>query len=97
MPSQETASTKEKNIKCEVLRAIGIEATKEAVEHLERRAKSKGIKFTKEGLTTMIHPNKPVYDKQKKDFIPGEPVFVNLDKETAKKLQAAGAVRVVID
>lgn len=96
MPSQETAlkPKKEKLIKCEVLKAIGVDASIADIKKLERRAETKGLKFVKDGLTTTIYPAKPFYDKQKKDFIPGDPVFVELSKEAADKLSRAGAVRI---
>jgi len=92
MPSQKTAST----IKCEVHRSIGVPLSDEDKKKAERRARTKGLKADLTGLTTMISPNKPVLSQDGKTKIPGEPVFVELDEEAAKKLQAAGAVSVVI-
>ncbi len=105
MPSQKTASKPEakaepKLMTCEVLKAIGIEATKETIEGLKRRADSKGLKFVKEGLTTTIYPAKPVAEIDKRTgktvMVPGEPVYIDLPLEDARKLQAANAVRAVI-
>lgn len=92
MPSQVTAS---KKVECEVLRAIGIEATTEEIKKWKQRADIKGLNFSQAGLTTMIYPNKPVKSGDGKSMIPGEPVYVDLDKDTANKLSKAGAVRVI--
>lgn len=94
MPSHKTASKDKVN--CEVLRAIGVEATEEEIAKWRARADIKGLSFRSDGLTTMVYPNKQVYDEKSKDFVPGEKVFVELDREVARKLQEAGAVRVVI-
>ncbi len=104
MPSQSTASKeakpepkKEKLYKCQVLKAIGVEADAETVKYMSERAKRKGLAFTEKGLTTMIHPNKDVFDKDLKDYVPGEPVYVMLDKKTAEKLQSNNAVKISLD
>jgi len=92
MPSQKTASPKKQ--RCEVLRAIGIEATQEDINALKKRADTKGLKFVSEGLTTMIFPEKRVLDRDGKTWIEPEPVFIDLDIDVARKLSKAGAVRV---
>lgn len=106
MPSQKTALKTETKpevealIECEVLRAIGVEATQELIDDMKRRADRRGLKFVKEGLTTMIYPNKPTkeldHGTRKYVMVPPEPVFIGLPKPVAKKLQDAGAVKVVI-
>lgn len=83
-------------VNCEVLRAIGVPATPADIKHLKQRAERRGLKFTDEGLTTMIQPNKPVYNKETKTYMPGEAVFAKLSRDVARKLNNAGAVRVVI-
>lgn len=102
MPSQKTAS-KEKTevkpaqmVKVEVLQAIGLPATKEDIKQAKMRSDRKGIAFTDEGFTTMIYPNKPKQSADKKTMIPGDPVFVEVDIDIARKWQNAGVVRVVI-
>ncbi len=97
MPSQKTASkevTKEM-VECEVLRGIGIDATAETLKEQRDRAKTKGLRFVEEGLTTMIFPNKDVLENGKV-VKEADPVFIMLEKEVARKLQKAGAVRVNI-
>jgi len=103
MPSPKTASKPESKpeskpdlIECEVMRAIGIDATPETIKAAKARADMKGIRFASKGLTTMIHPNKKVLAEDKKTWIPGEPVFISLEKDVARKLQLSGAVRVNI-
>ena len=105
MPSQKTALKTDakpveekpkapKKIKCQVLKAIGVDADAETVKYLEERARRKGLAFTDKGLTTMIHPNKKVYDKQLKEWVPGEPVYVELDVKTAQRLADNNAVKI---
>lgn len=99
MPSQQTAKIepkKETLIQCEVLRAIGIDATQETIEAAKNRADTKGLRFSPEGLTTMIYPSKKVIGEDGKTWVPGEPVYIDLPKDVAKKLQSVNAVRVVI-
>lgn len=94
--SKETEAPKEKFIECEVLRGIGVEATKETLAAQKKRADTKGLKFDALGLTTMIYPNKKVVGSDGKTMVDGEPVFINLKTEDARKLSKAGAVRVVV-
>jgi len=87
---------KEKLIKCEVLRGIGMPADKDTLDIAKERARRKDIKFDPSGLSTMVFPNKPTYEDNGSTVIEPEPVFVMLDEKTAKKLQKANAVRVAI-
>lgn len=98
MPSQKTASKekkedKEELIKCQVLRAIGLDATPKLIEEAKARSDRKGLNFISEGFTLMVHPNKDVPSEDGKSMIPGEPVFVDLPESAARKLDAAGAVK----
>jgi hypothetical protein len=93
MPSQQTAK---RMIKCEVLRGIGMPPDKKTLKTAEERARRKDIKFDPSGLTTMVYPNKDTYEDNGKTVIEAEPVFVELDEATAKKLQKVNAVRVAI-
>lgn len=93
MPSQKTASKEEKKIKVQVLRGIGVPADKETIAKYKMRAERKGIAFTEEGLTTMVYPSKPVFDKKQNKYVPGEDVFIDLDIDIAKKLDKAGAIK----
>jgi len=90
------AKAKEGMVRCEVLRGIGMPVTEEDKKHLELRAERRGLKFVEEGLTTMIYPRKSVFDEAKKAWIPGKPVFIDLETDVARKLNSVGAVRVVI-
>jgi len=83
-------------IKCEVLRGIGMAPDENTLKIGRERARRKNIKFDSTGLTTMIYPNKPTYEDNGKTVIEPEPVFVELEKAVAQKLQKAGAVRVAI-
>jgi len=83
-------------VKCEVLRGIGMPADKNTLDIAKERARRKDIKFDPAGLSTMVFPNKPTYEDNGSTVIEPEPVFVMLDKETAKKLQKVDAVRVAI-
>jgi len=98
MPSQKTASkqVKPELIKCQVMRAIGIDATSATLISAKNRAARKGLSENMDGLTTMVHPNKDVPSEDKKSMVKGEPVYIDLEKEVARKLSEAGAVRVVI-
>ena len=62
----------------------------------KERARRKDIKFDPSGLTTMVFPNQPTSEDNGKTIIEPEPVYVEMEKETAKKLQKAGAVRVAL-
>lgn len=98
MPSEKKAALKPKKelIKCEVLKAVGIDATEETLKEARDRANSKGLRFTGKGLTTMIYPNKPKLSSDGKKWLEPEPVFIEVEKDIARRWQNAGAVKVVI-
>lgn len=95
MPSQTTA--KSEKIKCEVLKAIGVDADEATLKIGKERARRKDIKFDPSGLTTMLYPEKDHYTDNGKTLIKAKPVYAYLDKEVAKKLQTAKAVQIVIE
>ena len=94
--AEEKKDKKPDTLKCEVLRGIGVAPSPEIIAHEKMRAKQRGREFVLEGLTEMLYPNKPIYKDNGKTIIDPEPVFVDLDRGTARKLQKAGAVRVDI-
>jgi len=96
MADEKKPAKKPKMFKCEVLRGIGIDADEATLKEAELRCKRRNIPFIKEGLTSMVYPNKPTSKDNGKTIIEPEPVFVDLPREVARKLQKVGAVRVDI-
>jgi len=79
------AAKKPELIECEVMRAIGVEMSKKEKEDYRATLKNGKELLSLDGLTKMVYPSKT--DK---------PAIIGLEKSAAKKLQQAGAVRVVI-
>lgn len=75
---------KSETVEVEVLRAVGLPADTATIEKAKQRAELRGLTFKADGLTMMAYPGK---DK---------PNFIKIDKDIARKLNQAGAVRVVI-
>jgi len=96
MANNQRQAPKQEKIKVEVLRGVGMPPDENTLKVAKERARRKDIKFDPSGLTTMVFPNPTIYEDNGKTVIEPEPVFVEMDKDAAKKLQKAGAVRVAI-
>lgn len=72
-------------IECEVMRAIGVDMTREEKESYRLTLRNGKENMSMDGLTKMVYPSKT-----------DTPTIVMLSKSVAKKLQKAGAVQVAL-